>query len=78
VKCAAVATNILQAKVKHNQVIEMNRNPKPFVATRTPVKRSTSRVKDLQNLFSRGGNVSKGKSNPITIPRTQSCTQKDS
>jgi len=25
------------------------------VATRTPVKRSTSRVKDLQNLFSRGG-----------------------
>lgn len=54
-KCAAVATDILQARVIHNQVIEMNRNPKPFVAARTPVKRSTSRVKDLQNLFSRGG-----------------------
>ena len=36
-------------------LLEMNRNPKPFVATRVPIKRSTSKVKDLQNMFSRGG-----------------------
>jgi len=43
----------------------MNRNPKPFVATRTPVKRSTSRVKDLQNLFSRGGTNGSSRSSYI-------------
>ena len=32
-------------------------NIKPFVAARPSVRRSTSRVKDLQNLFLKGGNI---------------------
>ena len=32
----------------------MNINNKPFIA-RTPARRSTSKVKDLQNLLLRGG-----------------------
>eukprot|EP00092_Neocalanus_flemingeri_P041025 GFUD01044669.1.p1 GENE.GFUD01044669.1~~GFUD01044669.1.p1 ORF type:complete len:716 (-),score=198.32 GFUD01044669.1:58-2205(-) len=46
----------------------MNRNPKPFVAARAPVKRSTSRVKDLQNLFSRAGGSSSASKGPYTRP----------
>jgi len=46
----------------------MNRNPKPFVAARVPVKRSTSRVKDLQNMFSRGGTGESTGKGPHTRP----------
>ena len=55
VNYTASTTNKAREENREKLFVKMNRNPQPFVATRVPVKRSTSRVKDLQNLFSRGG-----------------------